>query len=152
MYILWKSWKYEKNIRKKNILSLYSLPHFGAGELFEILKGNATKALLSICQQIWKIQKWTQDWKRPVFIPNPKKSNAKKCSSYSIVVLISHAGKVMLKILQVELQQYVNRELQICKLSFKEAEEPKIKMPTSIVLLKRPGNSKKISTSASRLC
>ena len=77
MYTLWKSWKYKKNIMKKNILSLYSLPHFGAGELFKILKGNAIKVLLSICQQIWKIQKWTQDWKRPVFIPNPKKSNAR---------------------------------------------------------------------------
>ena len=96
---------------KKNILSLYSLPHFGAGELFKILKGNAIKVLLSICQQIWKIQKWTQDWKRPVFIPNSKKSSAKEGSGYSAVVLVPHAGKVMLKILQAELQQYVNRKL-----------------------------------------
>ena len=73
-----------------------------------------------------------------------------ECSSYSIVVLIPHAGKVMLKILQVELQQYVNREFQICKLGFIAAEEPKIKMPTPIALQRKPGNSRKISTSASQ--
>ena len=67
----------------------------------------------SICQQIWKTQQWPQDWKRSVFIPIPKKSNAKECSNYRTIVLISHASKVMLKILQARLQQYVNRELPV---------------------------------------
>ena len=79
-------------------------------ELFQILKDDAVKVLHSICQQIWKIQQWPQDWKRSVFIPIPKKGNAKECSNYRIIALISHASKVMLKILQARLQQYVNRE------------------------------------------
>ena len=69
------------------------------------------KALQSICQQIWKTQQWPQDWKMSVFIPNPKKGNAKECSNYRTIALISHASKVMLKILQARLQQYVNHEL-----------------------------------------
>ena len=69
------------------------------------------KCLHSICQQIWKTQQWPQDWKRSVFIPIPKKGNAKECSNYCTIALISHASKVMLKILQTRLQQYVNREL-----------------------------------------
>ena len=80
-------------------------------ELFQILKGDAVKVLHSICQQIWKIQQWPQDWKRSVFIPIPKKGNAKECSNYHTVEFISHARKVMLKILQVRLQQYMNCEL-----------------------------------------
>ena len=80
-------------------------------EPFQILKDNAVKGLHSICQQIWKTQQWQQDWKRSVFIPIPKKGNAKECSNYSTVALISHASKVMLKILQASLQQYVNHEL-----------------------------------------
>ena len=80
-------------------------------ELFQILKDDAVKGLHSICQQIWKTQQWPQDWKRSVFIPIPKKGNAKECSNYRTIVLISHASKVMLKILQARLQQYVNREL-----------------------------------------
>ena len=79
-------------------------------ELFQILKDDAVKVLHSICQQIWKTQQWPQDWKKSVFIPIPKKGNAKECSNYYIIVLISHASKVMLKILQARLQQYVNRE------------------------------------------
>ena len=81
-------------------------------ELFQILKGDAVKVLYSICQQIWKTQHWPQDWKRSVFIPFPKKGNAKKCSNYCTIALISHASEVMLKILQARLQQYVNREFQ----------------------------------------
>ena len=77
-------------------------------ELFQILKGDDMKVLHSICQQIWKIQQWPQDWKRSVFIPIPKKGNDKECSNYCTVALISHASKVMLKIFQVRLQQYVN--------------------------------------------
>ena len=80
-------------------------------ELFQILKDDAVKVLYSTCQQIWKTQQWPQDWKRSVFISIPKKSNAKECSNYCSIALISHANKVMLKILQGRLQQYMNREL-----------------------------------------
>ena len=79
-------------------------------ELFQILKDDAVKVINSICQQIWKTQQWPQDWKRSVFIPIPKKGND-ECSNYHTIALISHAGKVMLKILQARLQQYVNSEL-----------------------------------------
>ena len=79
--------------------------------IFQILKDDAVKVLHSICQQIWKTQQWPYDWKRSVFIPIPKKGNAKECSNYRTVALISHASKIMLKILQARLQQYVNREL-----------------------------------------
>ena len=80
-------------------------------ELFQILKDAAVKVLHSICQQIWKTQQWPQDWKRSVFIPIPKKGNAKDCSDYHTIALISHSSKVMLKILQARLQQYMNHEL-----------------------------------------
>ena len=80
-------------------------------ELFQILKDNAVKMPHSICQQIWKTQQWPQDWKRSVFIPIPKEGNAKECSNYCTIVHISHASKVMLKILQARLQQYVNHKL-----------------------------------------
>ena len=77
-------------------------------ELFQILKDDAAKVLHSICQQIWKTQQWPQDWKRSVFIPIPKKGNAKECSNYRTIALISHASKVMLKILQARFQKYMN--------------------------------------------
>ena len=80
-------------------------------ELFQILKDDAVKVLHSICQQIWKTQQWPQGWKRSVFIPVPKKGNAKECSNYCTIALISHVSKVVLKILEVRLQQYVNQEL-----------------------------------------
>ena len=80
-------------------------------ELFQILKDDAVKVLHSICQQIWKTQQWPQGWKMSIFIPIPKKGNVKECSNYHTIALISHASKVMLKILQARLQQYVNREL-----------------------------------------
>ena len=80
-------------------------------ELFQIRKDDAVKVLHSICQQIWKIQQWPQDWKRSVFIPIPKKGNARECTNYHTVALISHNSKVMLKILQARLQQYVKHEL-----------------------------------------
>ena len=80
-------------------------------ELFQILRVDAMKVLHSICQEIWKMQQWPQDYKGSVFIPIPKKVNAKECSKYHTVALISHASKVMLKILQARLQQYVNHEL-----------------------------------------
>ena len=80
-------------------------------ELFQILKDDAVKVMHSICQQIWKIQQWPKDWKRSVFIPIPKKGNAKECLNHSTVAVISHASKVMLVTLQARLQQYMNREL-----------------------------------------
>ena len=80
-------------------------------ELFQILKDDAVEVLHSICQQIWKTQQWPQDWKRPVFISIQKKGNAKECSNYHIIELISYASKVMLKIIQARLHQYVNWEL-----------------------------------------
>ena len=100
-------------------------------ELFQILKDDAVKVLHSICQQIWKTQPWPQDWKRSVFIPIPKKGNAKECSNYRTIALISHASKVMLQILQARLQQYVNRELPDVQAGFRKEEEPEIKLPTS---------------------
>ena len=80
-------------------------------ELFKILKDNAVQVLHSICQQIWKTQEWSQDWKRSVFIPIPRKGNAKECSNYHTIAVISDASKVMLKTLQARLQQYMNCEL-----------------------------------------
>ena len=80
-------------------------------ELFQILKDDAVKVSHSICQQIWKTQQWPEDWKRSVFIPIPKKGNAKECSNYCTIALISHASIVMLKILQVRCQKYMNCEL-----------------------------------------
>ena len=101
-------------------------------EVFQILKDDAEKVLHSICQQIWKTQPWPQDWKKSVFIPIPKKGNAKECSNYCTIALILHASKVMLKIFQARLQQYVNLELpDVQILDLKEAEEPEIKLPTS---------------------
>ena len=89
-------------------------------ELFQILKDDAVKVLHSICQQIGKTQQWSQDWKRSVFIPIPKKGNAKECSNYHTIVLISHASKVMLKILQASLQQYVNHEVPDVQAEFRK--------------------------------
>ena len=103
------------------------------------------KVLHSICQQVWKTQQWPQDWKRSVFIPIPKKGNAKECSNCTIA-LISHTNKVMLKILQVRLQQYKN--FQMFKLVLEKAEEPEIKLPTSAGSCKKEESSRKTSISA----
>ena len=89
-------------------------------ELFQMLKDDAVKVLHSICQQIWKTQQWPQDWKRSVFIPISKKGNAKECSNYCTIALISHASKVMLKILQERLQQYMNRKLPDVQAGFRK--------------------------------
>ena len=89
------------------------------------MKDDAVKMLQSICQQIWKTQKWPQDWKRSVFIPIPKKGNAKECSNYHTIALISHASKVMLKILQARLQQYVNQELPDVQAGFRKGRGPR---------------------------
>ena len=95
-----------------------------------------------------KAQPWPQDWKRSVFIPIPKKRNAKECSNYHKLALISHDGKVLLKIHQTKLQQYMNRELPTFKLALEKEEEPEIKLPTSAGSLKNQECSRKISTSA----
>ena len=92
-------------------------------ELFQILKDDTVKVLHSICQQIWETQQWPQDWKRSVFIPIPKKGNAKECSNYRTIVLISQASKVMLKILQTRLQQYMNHELPDVHAGFRKGRE-----------------------------
>ena len=114
-------------------------------ELFQILKDDAVKVLHSIWQQIWKTQQWPQDWKRSVFIPIPKKGNVKECSNYHTTALISHASKVMLKILQARLQQYMTVNFQMFKLVLEKAE---IKLPTSAGPLKKQKSSRKTSTSA----
>ena len=114
-------------------------------ELFQILKDDAVEVLHSICQQIWKIQQWPQDWKRSVFIPIPKQGNAKECSNYHTIAFISHISKVMLKILQARLQQYMN--FQMYKLDLEKAEEPEIKLPTSAGSSKKQESSSKTSTS-----
>ena len=89
-------------------------------ELFQTLKDDTVKVLPSLCQQIWKTQQWRQDWKMSVFIPVPKKGNAKECSNYCTIALISHSCKVMLKILQARLQQYVNYELPDVQAGFRK--------------------------------
>ena len=89
-------------------------------ELFQILKDDVVKELHSICQQIWKIQQWPWDWKRSVFIPMPKKGNAKECSNFHTISLISHASKVMLKVLQARLQQYMNHEIPDVQAGFRK--------------------------------
>ena len=89
-------------------------------ELFQILRDDAVKVLHSMCQQMWKTQQWPQDWKRSVFIPISKRGNAKECSNYHTIALISHASKVMLRILQARLQQYVNRELPDVQAGFRK--------------------------------
>ena len=93
-------------------------------------------------------QQWSQDWKGSVYIPIPKKGNAKKCSNYCTTALILHASKVKLKILQARLQQYVNSKCQMFKLVLEKAEEPEIQLPTSIGSSKKKESSRKISTSA----
>ena len=106
------------------------------------------EVLHSICQQIWKTQQWPQDWKRSVFIPIPKKGHAKECSNYRTIALISHASKVMLKILQARLQQYVIMNFQMFKLVLGKAEEPELKLPTSTGSSKKQESSRKTSISA----
>jgi len=106
------------------------------------------KVLRSIRQQIWKTQQWPQDWKMSVFIPIPKKHDGKECSNYHTTALISYTSKVILKILQARLQQYVNHELQVFKLDLEKAEEPETKLPTSTGSCKKQESSRKTSTSA----
>ena len=115
-------------------------------ELFQTLKDDAVKVLHSICQQIWKTQQWTQDWKRSVFLPILMKGNDKECSDYHTIALISHASKVILKILQDSSMWTVN--FQMFKLDLEKAEEPEIKLPTSAGAPKKQESSRKTSISA----
>ena len=117
-------------------------------EQFQILKDDAVKVLHSICQQIWKTQQWPQDWQRSVFIPIPKKDNAKECSNYRTIALISQASKVKLKILQARLQQYMNRELPDVQAGFRKGRGSEIKLPTSTGSSKKQESSRKTSISA----
>ena len=106
------------------------------------------KILHSICQQILKTQQWPQGWKKSVFIPVPKKSSVKECSNYCTIALISQVSKVMLKILQVRLQQYMNHELPDVQTAFRKAEEPEIKLPISTRSSKKQESFRKTSISA----
>ena len=115
---------------------------------FQILQDDVVKVLHSICQQNWKTQQWPQECKRSVFFPIPKKGNAKEYSSYHAIALISHASKVMPKILQTRLQQYENCELPDAQAGFRKAEEPEIKLPTSAGSWKKQESSRKTSISA----
>ena len=117
-------------------------------ELFHILKDDLQKVLHSICQQIWKIQQWPQDWKRSVFIPIPKKGNAKECSDYCTIALISHTSKVMLKILQARLQQYKNHELPDVQVGFRKGRGTRDHIAKSTGSSKKQESSREISTSA----
>ena len=113
-------------------------------ELFQILKDGAVKVLHSICQQIWKTQQWPQDWKRSVFFPIPKKGNAKECSNYCTIALIPHASKVMLKILQARLQQYMNLELPDVQARFRKGRGTRDQIANICWIIKK-GNSRKTS-------
>ena len=117
-------------------------------ELFQILKDNAVKVLHSICQQIWKTQQWPQDWKRSVFIPIPKKGNAKECSNHPTIALISQASKVMLKILQARLQQYVNRELPDVQAGFRKGRGTRDQIADIRWIMEKQESSRKASISA----
>ena len=117
-------------------------------ELFQILKDDAVKVLHPICQQIWKIQQWPQDWKRSVFIPILNKGNDKECSNYCAIVLISHASKVMLKTLQARLQQYMNQELPDIQAGFRKGRGARDQIANIHWIIEKE-NSRKTSTSAS---
>ena len=115
---------------------------------FKILKDEAVKVLHSICQQIWKTQQWPQGWKRSVFIPIPKKGNAKEGSNYLTVALISHTSKVMLKILQARLQQYVNHELPDVQAGFTKGRGSRDQIANIHWIIKKAREFQKTSTSA----
>ena len=117
-------------------------------ELFQILKDNIVKVLHSICQQIWKTQQWPQDWKMSVFIPIPKKGNAKECSDYHTIALISHAGKVMLKICQARFQQYVNCELPDVQAGFRKGRGPRDQLANILWIMEKARELQKTSISA----
>ena len=117
-------------------------------ELFQIQTDDAVKVLHSICQQIWKTQQWPQDWKRSVFIPMPKKGNAKECSNYHTIALISPASKGMLRILQARLQQYVNRELPDVQTGFRKGRGTRDQTANIRWIMEKQESSRKTSISA----
>ena len=117
-------------------------------ELFQMLKDDAVKVLHSICQHIWKTQQWPQDWKRSVSIPIPKKGNAKECSNCCTIALISHTSKIMLKILQASLQQYVNHELPDVQGGFRKGRGTRDQFVTSVGSSKKQESSRNTSISA----
>ena len=117
-------------------------------ELFQILKDDAVKVLHSICQQIWKTQQCPQDWKRSAFIPIPKKDNAQKCSNYHTIALISHVSKVILKILEARLQQYVNRELPDVQAGFRKGRGTRDQIANIRWTIEKQESSRKTSISA----
>ena len=117
-------------------------------ELFQILKDDAVKLLHSICQQIWKTQQWPQDWKRSVFIPVPKNDNAKECSNYRTIALISHASKVMLKIFQARFQQYMNREVPDVQGGFRKGRRTREQIANICWIIEKQESSRKTSISA----
>ena len=117
-------------------------------ELFQTLKDDAVKVLHSICQQIWKTQQWPQDWKRSVFIPIAKKGNSKECSNYRTIALISHASKVMLKILQARLQQYVNHKRPDVQAGFRKGKGTRDQIANICWIIKKQDSSRKTSISA----
>ena len=119
-------------------------------ELFQLLKDNAVKVLHSICQQLWKTQQWPQDWKRSVFTPISKKCSAKECSNYRTIALISHTSKVMLIILQVRLQQYVNQKLPDVQAGFRKGRGTSDQIANIHWIIQKAREfQKKTSTSAS---
>ena len=117
-------------------------------KLFQILKDDAVKVLHSVCQQIWKTQQWPQDWKRSVFISIPKKGNAKECSNYCTIALISHSSKVMLKILQARLQQYVTHELPDVQAGFRKGRGTRDQIANIPWIMEKQESSRKTSISA----
>ena len=117
-------------------------------ELLKILKDDAVKVLHSICQQIWKTQQWPQDWKRSLFVPIPKKGNAKECSNYRTIALISHASKVMLKIFQARLQKYMNHELSDVQAGFRKGRGTRDQITNIHWIMEKARSSRKTSISA----
>ena len=116
-------------------------------ELFQILKDDAVNVLHPVCQQIWKSHQWPQDWKMSVFIPIPKKGYAKECSNYRTIALISHTCKVMFKILQARLQQYMNCELLDVQAGFRKGRGTRDQIANICSIIKKARDSRKTSTS-----
>ena len=131
-------------------IEIYALPCVKQiAELFQSLKDDAVKVLHSICQQIWKTQQWPQNWKRSVFIPIPKKGNTKECSNYSTITLISHASKIMLKILHARLQQYMNQEFPYVQTEFRKGRGTRDQIDNIHWIIAKAREFQKTCTSAS---
>ena len=138
----------QRQKKKPSTKVLHLTQQLTQSELFEFLKDDPVKVLHSICQQIWKTQQWPQDWKRSVFIPIPKKGNAKEYSNYCTIALISHVSKIMLKILQARLQQYMNHELPDVQAGFRKGRGTRDQIANIRWIIKKQESSRKTSTSA----